>query len=519
MTDTLDSYDQIPYDAVPITDTHPDRLCTLGRLFGIPTADPQRCRVLEFGCADGANLIPLAYYLPDSRFTGVDLSRVQVESGRALIERLRLNNVELTHGDVLTLPDSLGSFDYIIAHGLYSWVPPPVQTRILELCGKLLAPHGVAYVSYNVLPGWRGRAMVRDMLLHRCRDLTAPRERLHAAQDMLATLHHGWTDLDAPAIAWLRHEVDHLRDASASYLFHEYLEEHNEPVLFTEFMRRAQQQGLRYVCDSDLYTMFPSSLGEKAEKLLNRFDDLIEQEQYMDFLRARPFRRSILCRADCALERDLDLGVLRRYHVAAHLAPRETPEFGGVRAQSYLSASGKSYDVAHPLTKLALQRLAAAYPSTLPMERIVEQAREDLENIGMNAPAQQSDALLRELFDLFSMRAIVIAPREERCFNQVSARPRAHRLAHAQAPGGHVTSIRHIGVDLDPLAAHLLTLLDGTRTRDELINALLDEVDRDLGARDALRSHDGDTAQLHQRISSNVDRLLTLFARHGLLDA
>jgi methyltransferase-like protein len=265
--------------------------------------------------------------------------------------------------------------------------------------------------------------------------------------------------------------------------------------------------------------MFPSSLGDKGEEVLSRFDDLLEQEQYTDFLRARPFRRTLLCRADCALERDLDLGVLRRYHVSAHLVARETPELGAVRAQDYVSAAGKIYDVAHPLTKLALQQLAAAYPSTVPANRIVEMAQEELKNRGVTDLAQQSGALLRELFDLFSTRAIVITPREELCFNQRSAHPKAHRLAHAQAAGGHVTSIRHIGVDLDPISAHLLMLTDGTRTLDELINALLDEVDRDIGARDALVSHDGDTAQLHQRISANVDRLLALFARHGLLEA
>lgn len=518
MNDTLDSYDDIPYDAVPITDTHPDHLYVLGRIFGLQTAHPEHCRVLELGCADGANLLPMAYTLPDSRFAGVELSRVQVDTGQALIKQLGLKNVELHHADVLTLSESLGEFDYIVAHGLYSWVPEAVQQHILKLCGTLLAPHGVAYISYNVLPGWRGRAMLRDMLLHHCRNLSSPRERLHAAEEMLEFLDAGYAALDSPAIDWLKAEVAHLRKASRSYLFHEYLEEFNAPVLFSDFMHRAQQQGLKYVCDSDLYTMFPSTLGDAAAKLLDRYDDLIEQEQAMDFLRARPFRRSLLCRASRELQRELDFGFLREYGLAGYLTPRDDVNLHAVHDQLFVSASGKDFNVSHPLTKLVLHDLAAAFPNPLQLNDVAESARAELVRLGATAPAQQRNVLVNEIFGLFGARALQLTPRRQHYFNAVSERPQAHRLAHTQATRGHVSSARHIDIDLDPLALHLLTQLDGTRTRGELVQLLLEEIDRDLGVRDALVSHDHAAAALHERVSANVDRLLHVFARHGLLE-
>lgn len=517
MTDTLDSYDQIPYDAVPITDTHPDHLYVLGRIFGLQTADPEQCRVLEFGCADGANIIPLAYYLPRSEFVGVELSRVQIDSGRVLIEQLQLTNIELLHHDVLTLTDTLGSFDYIIAHGIFSWVPPQIQERILELCGSLLAPHGVAYISYNTLPGWRGRAMLRDMLLHHCRLLHTPRERLHAAQELLEFLHSGYAELESPSVDWLKQEVAHLRQASRSYLFHEYLEDINTPLLFSDFMQRAQQHGLKYLCDSDLYTMFPSTLGDAAAQLLAPYDDLLEQEQYMDFLRVRPFRRSLLCRAQPELRRELDLDFMRKYGLVAYLTPRETPDLEAPRSQSYLSSSGKDYAVTHPLTKLVLQHLATAFPNALRFDALADAASAELIRTGAATLAQQRSILLSELFSLFSARALMLTPRAQQYFNQISQRPRAHQLAHVQASRGHVSSVRHIDVDLDPLSRHLLTQLNGTRTCGELTQNLIAEIDQDLGTRDALLSHDHTAAQTHARISGNVDRLLALFARQGLL--
>lgn len=506
MTATLDSYDQIPYDAVPITDTHPDHLCVLGRLFGLQTADPEQCRVLEFGCADGANIIPLAYYLPRSQFTGVELSQVQVDTGRALIEQLQLSNIELLHHDVLTLPDALGTFDYIIAHGIFSWVPPAVQERILELCGRLLAPHGVAYISYNTLPGWRGRAMLRDMLLHHCRDLHTPRARLQAAEELLEFLHRGYADLESPAVDWLKQEVAHLRQASRSYLFHEYLEDINAPLLFSDFMQRAAAHGLKYLCDSDLYTMFPSTLGDSAAQLLEPYDELLTQEQYMDFLRVRPFRRSLLCRAPCEVQRELDLDFMRSYGLVAYLTPRETPLLDAPRSQSYLSAGGKDYAVTHPLTKLALRQLAAAFPNALRFDELAAGAS----TASIPAPlAQQRHELRRELFSLFSARALIMTPREQHYFNQISQYPHAHRLAQVQAARGHVSSVRHTDVDLDPLARHLLSQLDGTRTRSQLVLSLTQKLAEDADQHAVTRKPE----QIHR----NVDRLLALFARQGLL--
>lgn len=134
---TLASYDAIPYESIPITETHVDGLAALGRLFGVSTADPRRCRVLELGCAEGGNLLPMAFYLPDSEFVGIDLSARQVADGRRLVAELALGNITLLHRDVMDGADDLGRFDYIIAHGLYSWVP--ARERLLALCATTRA--------------------------------------------------------------------------------------------------------------------------------------------------------------------------------------------------------------------------------------------------------------------------------------------------------------------------------------------------------------------------------------------
>jgi hypothetical protein len=81
-------------------------------------------------------------------------------------------------GDIGELGAELGRFDYIVAHSVYSWVPEAVREHILVLCRELLSGNGVAYISYNALPGWRMRGMLRDVLLHHCRHASTPGARL-----------------------------------------------------------------------------------------------------------------------------------------------------------------------------------------------------------------------------------------------------------------------------------------------------------------------------------------------------
>ena len=129
------SYDEIPYPRLAFPYTHPSHLATIGRLLGLLPAPVDRCRVLELGCAGGANLVPMAYAIPSSTWVGIDLSERQIAEGRAFADALGLTNVVLEQLDICeaaeSLADRFGPFDYIIAHGIYSWVPDLVKQALL----------------------------------------------------------------------------------------------------------------------------------------------------------------------------------------------------------------------------------------------------------------------------------------------------------------------------------------------------------------------------------------------------
>ena len=182
LSSQANSYDEIPYPAGAHPQTHPDHLAMIGTLFGMEPPSVKSCRVLELGCADGGNLIPMAENLPHAEFVGIDLSQRQVADGCALVEHLGLTNICVSNCSITDVDESFGQFDYILAHGVFSWVPHEVQECIFELCQQLLTPQGIAYISYNTYPGWRMRGMLRDMMLYHTRRFSDPHQQVQQAR-------------------------------------------------------------------------------------------------------------------------------------------------------------------------------------------------------------------------------------------------------------------------------------------------------------------------------------------------
>jgi methyltransferase-like protein len=515
---TADSYDDIPYDSTPFAETHPDHLCVLGRLFGLDAPAPETARILELGCATGGNIIPLAFHLPGARITGIELSAAQVAMAQELIGTLGLDNIEVRQGDIMELGAELGKFDYIIAHGVYSWVPDFVREKMLVLCRDLLSDDGIAYISYNTLPGWRMRGMLRDMLLYHARDAKTPRARLDKAYELFDLMDGATKGLDALSAKYLRSEIAAVRKAHPSYIYHEYMEEINQPFLFSQFAADAKQHGLQYLCDVELGTAFPSTLGEAAEQALEFAGDVLELEQYMDFVRNRNFRRSLLCRGDRAITRDLALEQFENFAFSALLTPPKKVELSRPREQKFTSADNHDYDVSHPLTKAALLHLAAVHPDAVPFAELVGAAQQIAAANGGRQYAEQTDHLFGELFSLFAHQAIRISPRPQHFDKQIGERPRLHALAQAQAALnlGHLATVRHTTVQLDAFATHLARLLDGTRTVEELVQAMVAALERG----EVVVEGDGkkqDAKKLAATVAANVQRLMTVFARQGLL--
>ena len=523
-TRPLDAYDIFPYESIAFPETHPDHLAVLGRLLGLPTATPATAQVLEIGCASGGNVIPMAYHLPAARFLGIDLSASQVATGQRLVQQLELNNVELHQGDILDLGPELGEFHYIIAHGVYSWVPQQVREHLLALAPRLLAPNGLFYVSYNTLPGWRMHGMLRDILMYACPSAETPQGRIATARNALERLRNSLKGLDALSARYLREEIARLEHVHPSYLLFEYLAEHNQPFLFSDFAADADRAGLRYLCDTELRTLFPSSYGETISEALAPIEDGLELEQWLDFVTNRNFRQSVLCRADADLAEGIaiDLDQFAQLAFRCDLRPSEKPDLRRVRDTRFRSASCNDLRISHPLTKAVVLHLSARFPNCLLLAELMPSARQDVEAAGGGTLANDMDACLQELFSLYAHGSIAAQPSTLHVSPPQLDQPALSPLARVQLEAGavQVTTIHHGNLDLDAFAARVMHHLDGTRTEDEIARALVDELQSGhLQPPQHLRLKRWSDNKAKERVGKAIEALIVLFARHGILSS
>jgi len=461
-SNTLVSYDAIPYESLPIPATHPDALAAAAHLAGLTPPPVEGCRVLELGAASGGNLIPMAFYRPGNEYVGIDLSRQQVEAGCAIIEALSLANVRLLHRDVANGVADLGRFDYVIAHGLYSWVPPAVRDGLLPVIAEALRPGGIAYVSYNTLPGWRARAMVRDMLAAHVGETSHPRARLALAQEFLARMAPAYTALDAPETGPIARELDYLLKAPPGYLYHEYLDEYNEPLLVSDFLAAARAAGLTYVGDAEAAADLGQGLPGKARAAVEEFP-LPRRIQYYDFLTLRPFRRSLLTpgTGEALAFEPHRLSTLALF---ADVTSEEEIDLAADTPQTFHTSTRSAFQARHPLTKAALMTLSARFPAAVAYDDLLKAARALVEQHGGHPRAAESERCLTELTALVSWRFLGIAPAPQAWTLTPSPRPRLHALARLQISRGEAPAgIRHSALALDEAAQTLALACDGSR--------------------------------------------------------
>ena len=307
-----------------------------------------------------------------------------------------------------------------------------------------------------------------------------------------------------------------------SYLLFEYLAEHNRAFLFSDFAADAERAGLRYLCDTDPRTLFPSTYGEAVDQALAPIEDGLELEQWLDFVTNRNFRQSLLCRADADLPEEIALDLDRFAGLAfrADLRPAARPDLRRVKDSPFLTPAGVTLQVSQPLTKALVLELGARYPDSLTLAEVLPAAIQRVETAGGGALAQMVDACLQELFSLFAHNAIAAQPDPHHQPPPALDRPRVWPLARAQLAGGarRVTTLNHTNLDLDAFAIQLMGYLDGTRTPEEVALALTDDLlEGRLAPPKGLGTTGWPRNKLLARTQTATQELIALFGRQGIL--
>lgn len=484
-----DAYDDVPYPSYTYPKTHPDHLHVIGRLLGLDPAPLDEARVLELGSAGGGNLMAMAEQWPRAEFVGLDRSAVQIAEGRALAERVGITNLRLEVRDLMELePAELGRFDYVIAHGLLSWVPRPVQDRLFWLLPRLLREQGIAFVSYNAYPGWHQREGIRNMMLFHTRQFAEPRKRVEQARALVEFLSSAAQEPSGPQALSLVRERDMLRKMADAHVLHDQLERDNQPFYLYEFLARLTDTGLQYLGDADLHWMVARDLPDEVRATLSRITgDRIALEQYLDFVRHRQFRSSLVCLSERGAVGKIETSSAHGLHFGfqarkpSALPPEPWPAVDlreGVGVE-FATHEGAKIQTPAALTKAALVELRERWPASLPLPALVEAARTRLVAAGHpigESAERDREALARDLIECL-LRKAVVARSSSPAHARASAceRPRVSALARAlAAEQGYLVDLHHNRHTLDPSLRTLVPLLDGSRDRAALAERLAD---------------------------------------------
>ncbi len=518
-----ESYDRVLYPGEPFAQTHPDRLATIATLFGMHPAPVERCRVLEIGCTDGGNLIPIAYGLPGAECVGIDVSKRSISAGQACIEELELKNISLRELDLLDLPKDFGVFDYIIAHGIFSWVPLAVRQKILAVCRAHLAPHGVAYISYNTYPGAHFRELVRGMMLYHTSDIRDPGEKRRQATALLRFVAESQPD-EGLFGKVLGAELQKIEERGDAAVYHDDLADVRSAFYFHEFVAQAADHGLQYLAEASLPDMQAGAFPPPALEMLNGLaSDRVRREQYLDFLTCRRFRQTLLCHGEAALDGPRPEAV-RGFRIASAAKPcSANPQLALSIPEEFEAPGNARLKTADSLAKAIVLHLGGIWPQSIPFPDLLAAGRARL---GLPADPGADEETASEyaeaLLGMAMAGVVELHLHAPHMAIEPSAQPTISPLVRwrLMQKAGTATNLLHRPVRVeDPIVRELMLLLDGTRDRRALAHDLAEFCRRMPTSPQAGATNLTDPAQLRKTIAASLDQKLAQLARMAVLVA
>ncbi len=472
-------YDDVPYPSFTFPQTHPDRLATIAKLHGMTPANVETCRVLELGCGDGSNLNWISHTIPNGKFVGVDLSAKHISDAKLNAKELNLKNVEFHALDVLTLSaETFGKFDFIIAHGLFSWVPDFVREKILQIYRELLEPNGIGYLSYNAYPGCHLRDFTRNIMRFHAKDIAEPMQQVEESLKFLEFLSDTGEIGDKPSINQeiIKQEYLNLSKRTRENVFHDDLSEINQPFYFADFIAKAQENSLQFLSEAEFFSTQTQHFPQKVQEMFERFgDDIIKTEQYIDFFKSRRFRQTLLCHQEINIKRKLEPQIVRDFLIASSVeCESKKPKLSGKEVETFHGLKNTTFQMNHPLTKAALFYLSKMLSKAVSFNELIEKSVELLKDEKDADSAENIEITCEMLLKLFAANFVKLHIFQPEMVVQINQKPLVSKFSRWQAKrGDSISNIRGVSFTLEnDFVRALLLLLDGTNDKKAIINAL-----------------------------------------------
>lgn len=475
------TYDEVPYESYPYALTNPYHLNTLATLFGVNAPSIETAKILELGCAAGGNLIPHAVLYPKAHFVGVDLSKVQIDEANKNVKELGLKNIKFYHCSITDINDSSDKFDYIICHSVISWVQKNVRDKIFEICNKNLSPNGIAYISYNTLPGWNMVRTIRDMMLYHSGSFENIRDKIAQSRLLLEFVKDSLENSKTPYAEVLKTEAGLLAKQADHYLCHDHLEEENAQFYFHEFINEARKHNLQYLADCNLSTMYLGNMPPKVIEQLKVVNDIVRTEQYMDFITNRRFRATLLCHSDVKINRNINNEDIMKFNMIFNVIPEKPLKEVDLNNSSeslkfFLNGNtDNNLTTSSPYMKAILYSFSENLNNPISFEKITEEANKKLHNTKLNEIKAE---LLGNAMKLVLQGYISITTQKHRNPPELD-KPKATKLAIYQAshaPYMWVTNLKHEPIGINFFEKFAIRYMDGKHDKKAIIDAVMDHI-------------------------------------------
>jgi methyltransferase-like protein len=374
--------------------------------------------------------------------------------------------------------EEFGKFDYVIAHGLFSWVPDFVRDKTLALCREFLEENGVGYISYNAFPGAHHRQMAQKMMRYHARHFDEPLEKVGKAVSFLAFLGENATEKEIFAPI-LQSELKRHFEHDAADIFHDDLSDLNVAFYFHEFAELLRKNNLQYLAEAELHAMGTQSLSAEAREFIESLDDIVEREQYLDFFRGRIFRQTLFCHEEVALDRRVEPPVMNKFRLSSSIRGiSDHPELATPQREKFVGMKGAGIEIDHPLTKAALVYLGEIWGRAIAFPELLEKAKDRIESQGFQTEDWNEQFYITSAILLQICRGTPLVELhlfQPEAFTEISEKPCVNRLARWQLPqANNVLTLLNLDVKIeDEISRHLLAICDGTRGREELLREML----------------------------------------------
>jgi len=509
-------YDEVLYPVTTFPQTHPNRLATVAFLRGMQPAPVRHCRVLELGCGVGSNIIGMAFQSPNSDFIGLDLAQRPIVSGQDFVKGLGLKNIALHSMDICAPgTNQLGRFDYIIAHGVYSWVPEPVRERILAISREMLNPQGVAYISYNAYPGNHLRDLVRGMMRFHTARFEDPIDKVGQARGLLKFLADSSPKVDY-YIAAIRSQFERTLKYTDEAFFHDDLSEVNQSFYFHEFMSAAQRHGLQFIGEARANDLEAGKFTPQVRQRMHELGDAPEvvREQYKDFIRGCAFRETLLCHREVEIAPDPLVERVPKLYLSCDATTKDEEEDLSGQATLFRRKGGLEMQATHPLIGAALKYLVSQWPVAVSFEALLAASRS-----ATGEAVDEIEILANTLASAYRIGFVELHISPPELTNKVSERPSVSRLARYQLERGEwAVNQSHVLIKFpDSLIRKLVQLLDGTRDQEMLRRDLHDFVQTGQGAVLENGVQIDNPAEVEVILKRRVREGLESLAREGML--